>query len=207
MSKFSSIALGHSRGSIGNVTTNRLKGQQIAKAKIISTTNVSSVGQVASRGRMSNIVMAWQFLSVFLMFAKGWRKKTESVYNAFVRRYKSVMSDVVEDSRSMAATLLVAGQGIQGNYAMVDGMSGVAQATVVSFSTGGIPLAPGTHIRILGFNSVSGSNNIVDVPLTDAAWASGEYETDVLGADSDYRAAYIYTLDGKKCSNLDLEAV
>jgi hypothetical protein len=202
MSKFSSIALGHCSGSIGNVTTNRLKGQQIAKAKIISTTNVNSVGQVTSRSKMKNIVMAWQFLAPFLINAKGLRKKTESVYNAFVRGFKTGISDIVADSRSAAAALLDSVSGLEGNFIKVVGTSGSLSAAVFNLNTGGLQYVEGVKLAVIGWDASTGLNAIYFVPLTESEWSAGiTSPINIEGGDTD-RAAYVYTPDGKKCSNL-----
>ena len=65
MAIFNSIALGKTKGSIGNVTTTTLKGQSVAKQRNFNPANPKTPDQVSSRNRMSNAVMAWKFLAVF----------------------------------------------------------------------------------------------------------------------------------------------
>jgi hypothetical protein len=202
MSKFDSIALGKSTGSIGNITTTRLKGQNVAKAKITSTTNVNSPGQVTSRGRMSNIVMAYQFLAIFLQFAVSLRKPTESVYNAFVRLFKSLILDYVVDSKPLAAALLAGIANVGGNFIVIDSLVLAGTNLTVTFNTGGLPFVANSYIQSIGWKTADGSSKVVNAIITEAQWNAGTLVVAASLADSDNQGAYIYNLASKKNSNL-----
>lgn len=207
MAVFNSIALGKSSGSIGNVTTARLKGQGVAKSKITQTTNVNSPGQVESRGKMSNIVMAWQFLAIFLTSINPLRKSTESNYNAFVRGFKTEISDVIQSSRSMAAALLSGLSGLAGNFIAMLPMSGTAGVSEVNFNTGGLAFVDGTRVRLIVFDGVSGESAITDRLLTEAEWLAGNATVLSDLASGTNRGVYIYSATAKKCTNILFDVV
>lgn len=202
MAIFDSILLGKSKGSVGNVTTSRLKGQNVAKAKITSTTNVNSAGQQLSRGKMSNIVLAWQFLAIFMVSATALRKSTESVYNAFVRGFKSGISEVLAASRPAAAALLAGVEGLVGNFISVAYTSYVDTTAIFALNTSGLPYVTGTFIRAIGFNSLTGEQKIIDRVVTEIEWNAGSVSVlDML--DSAYMVGvYVYGTIENKCSNV-----
>lgn len=202
MAVFNSIALGKSRGSIGNVTTARLKGQGVAKSKITQTTNVNSVGQVTSRGKMSNIVMAYQYLALFLVNAVALRKQTESVYNAFVRGFKTEISEDIADSKAAAAALLTGLAGLSGNFITVSDVLILNGIGTVSLNPGGLPWVSDAILRVITYNSNTGQSLVTSVAVTESQWNAGEVVlTDqLLGGNK--AGAYIYSPLEKKCSNI-----
>lgn len=202
MAKFDSVLLGKSTGSIGNVTTSRLKGQNIAKAKITATTNVNSAGQVESRSKMSNIVLAWQFLSIFLVNISALRKSTESNYNAFVRGFKSGISDVLATSRAAAAGMLDDVVGLLGNFVSVALDTYAGTTVTVELVTGGLAYSASTKIRVLSFIEASGEQKIVDRVVTEAEWLAGSIVVLANIASADHLGIYVYDDTTKKCSNV-----
>lgn len=202
MAKFDSIVFGKSSGSIGNVTTARLKGQNIAKAKITQTTNVNSVGQVESRGKMSNIVLAWQFLSVFLVYISALRKPVESNYNAFVRGFKTLVSDVVVASRSAAAALLNGLDGLAGNFVTISSVAGAGASVTIALVTGGLPFSATTYVRVISYISATGESQIVNRLITEAEWLAGAIIVTGNLATATDCGAYLYDSLNKKCSNV-----
>lgn len=202
MAIFDSILLGKSKGSVGNVTTSRLKGQNIAKAKITSTTNVNSAGQQISRGKMSNVVMAWQFLAIFMVKATALRKPTESVYNAFVRGFKSGIHEVLVTSRHAAAALLTGVEGLPGNFIFVDFTSYIDTTAIFVLNTGGLPYVTGTFIRAIGFNSVSGEQKIIDRVITEVEWNAGSVSVLDMQDGANIVGVYVYGTIENKCSNV-----
>jgi len=201
MAIFQSIVLGSSKGSVGNVTTTKLKGQNVAKAKITSTTNVKSPGQVESRGKMSNIVMAYQFLALFLVYATAWRKSTESVYNAFVRGFKTEISDVVAASAPLAAGLLAGLSGLAGNFVNVSALNLVTSNLTVTFETGGLPYVDGYSIVAITWDETTGEKQQAQRALTSVEWAAGSAVVAGMLEAAGHKGAYIYDSATKKCSN------
>lgn len=84
MSKFNSIAFGSMTGSIGNVTTSKWRGINVARSKPTTVANPRSVGQVKQRIIFTALVaMSRVFSTIFnIGFAKAAIKKTP--YNVFV---------------------------------------------------------------------------------------------------------------------------
>ena len=85
MAIINSVLTGKAKGKIGNIVLATVKGQTTAREYNPNPTYSDSAGQTLQRGRLRNAVMAWQFLNVFLQYAKPLAKSTESVYNAFIR--------------------------------------------------------------------------------------------------------------------------
>ena len=104
MAIIQSILVGKGKGKIGNVVLSGLKGQTVAKQLNSSPSNPRTVAQTANRVKMSNAVLAWQYLATFMGFAKGLRKPLESVYNAFVRTVVNEMETVLSNSRASATS-------------------------------------------------------------------------------------------------------
>lgn len=202
MAVFDSIALGKSKGSIGNVTTTRLKGQGVAKSKITQTTNVNSVGQVTSRGKMSNIVMAYQYLALFLVNAVALRKQTESVYNAFVRGFKTEISEAIADSKAAAAALLTGLAGLSGNFIKISDVLILNGVGTVSFDTGGLPWVSDAILRVITYSSNTGQSLVTSVAITEEQWNAGEVILANQLLNGDKSGAYIYSPLAKKCSNI-----
>lgn len=78
-----STVMGKSRKSIGNVTTQVYGGRTIAREKPASVKNPRTMGQVAQRTKMANIVAAWrnQFVALKKFFTSG--LAYQSAYNVF----------------------------------------------------------------------------------------------------------------------------
>lgn len=84
MSKFNSIAFGSMTGSIGNVTTSKWRGINVARSKPTTVANPRSEGQVKQRIIFTALVaLSRVFSTIFnIGFAKAAIKKTP--YNVFV---------------------------------------------------------------------------------------------------------------------------
>jgi hypothetical protein len=84
MSKFNSIAFGSMTGSIGNVTTSKWRGINVARSKPTTVANPRSDGQVKQRIIFTALVaLSRVFSTIFnIGFAKAAIKKTP--YNVFV---------------------------------------------------------------------------------------------------------------------------
>lgn len=202
MAIINSIALGKSRGKIGNIVTATLKGQVIAKERNFSPANPKTVLQVSSRAKMSNAVLAWQFLSQFFAMAMALRKSTESTYNAFVRLSKNYFSNVISASRSLAAGELLDISTIVGNWITVALTDTDAVSGSISLNTGGLPYNPLARYRVITFDTASGSNVIIDNVITEIQWNAGAVSYAGGEASSVLHFAYLYTSDGSKISNL-----
>ena len=203
MAIFNSILIGKGKNKIGDIVLTTLKGQSIAKQINRSPANPRTVGQVSSRARMSNVVLAWQFLSLFLSYARYERKKLESTYNWFVRVVKSTMANTVFATAYEAAASLLALSGF-GNAKLVDITGGTAgnPSVVVTFDTAGLPFIPDAKVVVANFDSTNKHVVIATQLLLEADWNAGTVTVPALVTATASAFAYIYSDTHKKQSNV-----
>ena len=203
MAIFNSILIGKGKNKIGDIVLTTLKGQSIAKQINRSPANPRTVGQVSSRARMSNAVLAWQFLSLFLSYARYERKKLESTYNWFVRVVKSTMSDTIFATAYEAAASLLALGGF-GNTKLVNVTGGGASNTyvIVNFDTAGLPFVPDAKVVVANFDSNNKRIVIGTQLLLVADWNAGTVTVPAIVSASGEALAYIYSDVHKKESNV-----
>lgn len=80
------IILGYLRGSIGDITFFRAKGQQLSRARNRAPANPRTVGQMDQRAKMACAVKFFtQVGSNFFKYAFEGKKDKESYFNAFVK--------------------------------------------------------------------------------------------------------------------------
>lgn len=80
------IILGYLRGSIGDITFFRAKGQQLSRARNRAPANPRTVGQMDQRAKMACAVKFFnQVGSKFFKYAFEGKKTVESYFNAFVK--------------------------------------------------------------------------------------------------------------------------
>lgn len=156
--------LGGISGKIGNIVGSSWKGISVVKTKPLSVANPKTAGQVAQRGRMTNVVaFAKVILAVAIKplwdrFAQG-----QSGYNAFVSQNialfdsasPSTPSSLVFSQGKMAATPVVSGSATNGSATVGcvfvdDSGSGFKLATDVSFVC--------AHNRTQGVTGVSAND-------------------------------------------------
>lgn len=202
MAILNSVLTGKAKGKIGNIVLATVKGQTTAREYNPNPTYSDTAGQTLQRGRLRNAVLAWQFLNVFLQYAKPLAKSTESVYNAFIRLVVNFMSEAVELSRSIAAATALNSLNFPGNFVSVTVSTVAAGSITVSLATNYFAWADGVKLVILCFDATSGARYIKVVPLTELQWSDG----DIVIADalfvSESATAYIVSSDGQKISNL-----
>ena len=206
MAILKSLIFDGSKGSIGNVTLAVLKGQTIAKQKIANPTPSATIGQVESRGRMSNAVMAWQFLSIFLLYFVSAAKTTESVYNSFIRLTKNIFSDVVAGSASLAASMLANTSIGMGSLVSSIVLNSDGGDLVAVFTTGGSIKPVDLHIRAIHFNQSTGSNEILSRLVTDGEWSDGIITLSSFAPNDDSLCVYFYSVADKKNSGFVFSA-
>lgn len=203
MALVNSLALGKTKGSAGNVTFAVVKGQQVAKQKVPKKGSIAPELLSPSQIRMANFVQAWQFLAVFFAFAYRLAKPTESIYNAVARICKSRMTAVMNEARSLSARDLLLQNSIIGNWGSITGITLPASGSrAVAFDNGGLPYPTGLHVRVLTFQSDTGLNAISDIAVNEAAWLAGTITATGLLSSGEYTAAYLYTTDKSKISNV-----
>lgn len=80
------IILGYLRGSIGDITFFRAKGQQLSRARNRAPANPRTVGQMDQRAKMACAVKFFSQVGAnFFKYAFEGKKEQESYFNAFVK--------------------------------------------------------------------------------------------------------------------------
>lgn len=80
------IILGYLRGSIGDITFFRSKGQQLSRARNRAPANPRTVGQMDQRAKMACAVKFFSHVGAnFFKYAFEGKKTVESYFNAFVK--------------------------------------------------------------------------------------------------------------------------
>ena len=194
--------MGKTKGKIGNVVTTVLKGQVIAKSRNYHPANPKTAGQVNSRAQMSNAVMAWQFLSLFLSFISPLRKSTESNYNAFIRLAKNLFSTTIAISRANAAGTLEGNSIGHSNCVEIASIGGSGEESVIGFTTGGLAFIAGYNLRYIIYNPITGVNVVGIHNITSEEWSNQSIVLFAGEADMGCASVYIYNLSEKKCSNI-----
>ena len=207
MAIFNSIALGKTKGSIGNVTTTTLKGQSVAKQRNFNPANPKTPDQVSSRNRMSNAVMAWKFLAVFFAPLVMLAKPLESTYNAFVRLSKNMYTAILQ-SAGYAAAAILDGEQLQGNSSiLVPSLSSHDADLSVTINTAGVPWSANLHIRTLCYDSADGSNKLIDRAITENEWNAGTLTVSDAGVALGQSAAVVYDSVAGICSSVYFSAL
>jgi hypothetical protein len=169
MAIYNSIALGNSTQSIGNVTLLKLKGQNIAKAKITATTNRKTPSQVVSRSRLTNAVSLWPYFETILQNSSALTRKTESLFNVYVRLFKnSMLPQVNPDLNAIFA-------------AIPDGDYGAGYPIKITSATVG---ADGLTIVMERNSLIVPANSHIVATLYDAAKSKLVFFTTVIGGQT-----------------------
>ena len=202
MAIISSVLTGKAKGKIGNIVLATVKGQTTAREYNPNPTYSDSAGQTLQRGRLRNAVMAWQFLNIFLQYAKPLAKSTESVYNAFIRLIVNSLPEIAYATRAEAGGQALAELSVPGNYVKIEAVTVDDHEVAVAFNVNYFPWSAGVKLYILNYDSASGYRCVKVVTLTEAQWLAG-YVVSVdpmfTGASA---AAYFLSADGSKMSNI-----
>jgi len=202
MAIINSIVMGKSKGKIGNVVTTTLKGQVIAKSRNFAPANPKTVLQTNSRGKMSNAVLAWQFLSLFLAATAAMAKSTESTYNAFIRLTKNFFSEIVAETRPLAAAMLSAQSWGIADIANVSSLAVIEDLLTCTFETQGAPWRNTLVIHLLGFDPDNGNSVSEIKAIPENSWNLGTIDGSEDYTDKVGLMAYIVDTATKKTSNV-----
>ena len=202
MAIISSVLTGKAKGKIGNIVLATVKGQTTAREYNPNPTYSDSAGQTLQRGRLRNAVMAWQFLNIFLQYAKPLAKSTESVYNAFIRLIVNLLPETTYATRAEAGGQALAELLYAGNYATVSLMDISAAEVEITFNANYFPWQSGINMVLLSYDTISGKRVVKVVPVTESAWNSGNIvvsDDDILDSSA---CCYFLSADGSKMSNI-----
>lgn len=146
------IILGYLRGSIGDITFFRAKGQQLSRARNRAPANPRTVGQMDQRAKMACAVKFFSQVGAnFFKYAFEGKKDKESYFNAFVKNniylggYIGKQASRVFDFPALGAWQISAGtlpeitapfpQTVNGVAFSVGTVSATAKTTISDLST------------------------------------------------------------------------
>lgn len=202
MAVISSVLTGKAKGKIGNIVLATVKGQTTAREYNPNPTYSDSAGQTLQRGRLRNAVMAWQFLNIFLQYAKPLAKSTESIYNAFIRLIVNSLQEIAYATRAEAGAQALAELLYAGNYATVSLLTVSAGEVEVNFDTNYYPWQSGIKLVLLSYDSVSGNRFVKVVSVLEDKWIAGHFTVTDAGILDTSASCYFLSADGSKMSNI-----
>ena len=202
MAIINSVLTGKAKGKIGNIVLATVKGQTTAREYNPNPTYSDTAGQKLQRSRLRNAVLAWQFLSSFLQYAKPMAKSTESIYNAFIRLIVNLLPEIPYTTRAEAGGQALAELGVPGNYVSVDSVVTNPGEIEVTFNTNYFTWSAGIKLILLSYDTASGYRftKVVDIPVT--GWNGGSLVITDAGFTGSSAAAYILSSDGSKMSDI-----
>lgn len=202
MAIINSVLTGKAKGKIGNIVLATVKGQTTAREYNPNPTYSDTAGQTLQRGRLRNAVLAWQFLNIFLKYAKPLAKSTESIYNAFIRLIVNALPEITYTSRAQAGSQALAELLYPGNYSTISLLVQSAGAVDITFTSNYFPWQSGIKLVILSYDSVGGDRYVKVVSITETVWNAGTLNVTDAGFIDSSMAAYFISADGSKMSNI-----
>ena len=202
MAIINSVLTGKAKGKIGNIVLATVKGQTTAREYNPNPTYSDTAGQTLQRGRLRNAVMAWQFLNVFLQYAKPLAKSTESIYNAFIRLVVNLLPKAPYATRAEAGGQALAELQYSGSFTTLSSPVYTGPDFIVSFNVNYFPWQAGVKLIFINFDISSGVRVVKVVDISEAQWIAGEITlSDVTFFDAS-ASAYMISADGSKMSNI-----
>ena len=202
MAIINSVLTGKAKGKIGNIVLATVKGQTTAREYNPNPTYSDSAGQTLQRGRLRNAVMAWQFLNIFLQYAKPLAKSTESVYNAFIRIIVNLLPEATYSTRAEAGAQALAELMYTGNFVTLDPPILNTGSATVDFGINYFPWQPGVKAVLLNYDSATNYRHIIVKNVTESEYNDYQLtftDAKLIGASA---ACYMISADGAKMSNI-----
>lgn len=204
MAIINSVLTGKAKGKIGNIVLATVKGQTTAREYNPNPTYSDSAGQTLQRGRLRNAVLAWQFLNIFLQYAKPLAKSTESVYNAFIRMVVNLMPEAAFATRAEAGGQALADLLYGGNFVHIGAISVVDHQFNFPLDTNYFPWSSGIKAVLLSYNTFTGYRYVKVVDMSVESWVNGIFGVNDIKFTGDSAAVYILSADGSKMSNISV---
>lgn len=202
MAIINSVLTGKAKGKVGNIVLATVKGQTTAREYNPNPTYSGSTGQTLQRGRLRNAVLAWQFLNIFLQYAKPLAKSTESIYNAFIRLIVNKLPEAVYGTRAEAGGQALAELLYPGNFVTLSTPIVGASDVEIIFNTNYFPWSAGVKLYILSYSSSTGYRYLKVVDITENDWVAGTITPVDANFTGDSACAYMLSADGSKMSNI-----
>ena len=202
MAIINSVLTGKAKGKIGNIVLATVKGQTTAREYNPNPTYSDSAGQTLQRGRLRNAVLAWQFLNIFLQYAKPLAKSTESVYNAFIRLIVNSLPEIAYASRAEAGAQALAELLYSGNYVNVSFDEVLEGSARLSINRNYFSWESGVKLVLINYDSTTGYRYLLVQPISETAFNAGVLDISDSNISAPSVACYIVSADGSKLSNI-----
>lgn len=198
MAVINSVAVGAAKGKVGNLVYSRNAGRTIAREYQPNVKNPNTPEQQAQRGKMKEIIILYNALASALTGSFAGRKRTLSVFNAFVSANVGAMSG--ETDGTIEAVLeerpeIKIANGNLGN------LNTTCAGTSVSANFYNLKskLKVGDKITLFAITqngeTVIETKTIIDLQDNIVTWTWGSLQN-VIGA-----GAFIKSKDGRKSTN------
>ena len=202
MAIISSVLTGKAKGKVGNIVLATVKGQTTAREYNPNPTYSDSAGQTLQRGRLRNAVMAWQFLNVFMQYAKPLAKSTESVYNAFIRLIVNSLPEIAYATRAEAGAQALAEFLYAGNFVTLAVPVVEAGTMNVDLVKNYFPWQAGMKIVFINYDATTGYRYVIVHSVAEQEYDDKTItltDANITGASG---ACYMLSADGSKMSNI-----
>lgn len=205
MAIIDSIALGKSKGSIGNVTFYQLNGQTVARYRNTTPADPKTIAQLNQRLGMKNTTKAF-----YLM--KGWAKGMASIKvgkQTYYNRYTSIMINYFQ--KVNYSTTLDILKGVLGGGAPVGNSIYVFRPELleteirVPFDTNGLAWESGWMIQLGVINDSENSFDYVGEYITLSDWTNKYIDLPIIGSVNYKTFCYAYNAAAKKMSDISFQ--
>ena len=202
MAIINSVLTGKAKGKIGNIVLATVKGQTTAREYNPNPTYSDSAGQTLQRGRLRNAVLAWQFLTIFLQYAKPLAKSTESVYNAFIRLIVNLLPEITYTTRAEAGAQALAELLYSGNFTTVLVPEVSVGDASINFETNYFPWVSGIKVVFINYDSATGYRYVIVKEASELEYNAGTVTLTDAKITAPSGACYMLSADGSKMSNI-----
>lgn len=202
MAIINSVLTGKAKGKIGNIVLATVKGQTTAREYNPNPTYSGTAGQTLQRGRLRNAVLAWQFLNIFLKYAKPLAKSTESVYNAFIRLIVNALPEIAYSTRAEAGAQALAELLYDGSFTTLSVPEITGGGAGVAFNANYFPWVAGIKAVFINYDSATGYRYVIVQDVDEADYNDGTLVFTDAKITGDSGACYMISADGSKMSNI-----
>ncbi|HOG19601.1 MAG TPA: DUF6266 family protein [Salinivirgaceae bacterium] len=200
MAVINSVAVGAAKGKVGNIIYSRSAGRTIAREYQPSIKNPNTPEQQKQRSKMRNIIVVYNAISPALKHAFAGRKRTLSVFNAFVSANVSKMKDDADfelNSYPTAEGDLIIGNGNLGKTEFSKTGAGSVQ---IDFSKIKNRLSEGDKAMFFAYDFDTQELTMEVATLTAEQVEAGVVSQALATASNGMSGGYIYTAKGNKSS-------
>jgi hypothetical protein len=189
-----SVAVGAAKGKVGNLVYSRNAGRTIAREYQPSVKNPRTPEQLAQRSKMKEVVVLYDALRDVLKGSFAGRKRTLSVFNAFVSANVGAMSGTTDGKFSSIYNERPELKIANGNLGKI-----TVVGNTVDFGYIKHKLRVGDKLTAFVIGNMGDAGSVMGlekVTLTDELIQSGEYQ--IQTAFGSLVGAFITTKDGRK---------